>query len=371
MPGKVRDLEIFRVKVNHRGDWVIARIRTDQGLAGLGDASHGGDDAAVIALLESFFAKIRGRGSHEIERLRAACQPEIGRRGRAAAVAFSGIEQCLWDILGKAAGAPVYDLLGGALRTRIRNYANINRATTARSPEGFAEMAHSAIRAGFDAIKLAPWDDMPRIGSDPGKTREITELGIARAAAVRKAIGPKADLLLDAHSHFDLEGGLRLARRMQPYGLFWLEEVTPPAPLENLARINRAATMPTAGGESIYGVKGYYPYVAAGCVDIVMPDVKYCGGVLELKKIAAMAEGAGLPASPHGPASPIGNLAAAHVCATLPNFLILEYAFGETQWRHELIDPPEHLVNGVLTLSARPGFGIELNEKVAAAHRAT
>jgi galactonate dehydratase len=367
---KVKALEVFTVRVNHRGNWVLVRLQTNSGIAGLGDASHGGRDNIVIELVRSFFARLEGRGIHDVERLRAECQPEIQQRGRPAAVAFSALEQCLWDIQGKAAGVPVYQLLGGALRTRIRNYANINRSTTERSPTGFARMAEAAVKAGFDAIKLAPWDDMPRQGAEASRIKEFTDLGVARAAAVRQAIGPKVDLLLDAHSHFDLAGGLELARRMEEYRLFWLEEVTPPRPLENLARINQAARMPTAGGESIYGVKGFYPYIAAGCVDIAMPDVKYCGGVLELKKIAAIAEGAGLPVSPHGPASPVGNMAAAHVSATMPNFQILEFAFGETTWRHELVDPPEHLEKGVLDVPSRPGWGLELNEKAVAAHRA-
>ncbi len=141
--------------------------------------------------------------------------------------------------------------------------------------------------------------------------------------------------------------------------------------MENLAAINRDAKMPTAGGELILGVKGFYPYVKADAVDIVMPDVKFCGGMLEMKKIAAMAEGAGLLASPHGPASPVGNVAAAHVCATLPNFHILEFSYGEVPWRAELIDPPERIVDSALPLTEAPGFGIALNEKVAARYAAT
>ena len=153
--------------------------------------------------------------------------------------------------------------------------------------------------------------------------------------------------------------------------MFWLEEVTPAQPIELLATINREAKMPTAGGETIYAVRGFYPYIAAGAVDIVMPDVKYCGGVLELKKIAALAEGAGLPVSPHGPASPVGNVVAAHVCATLPNFHILEFSYGEVPWRAEVIDPPENVLKGgYLAFNGRPGYGIELNEKVLATQKA-
>jgi galactonate dehydratase len=146
--------------------------------------------------------------------------------------------------------------------------------------------------------------------------------------------------------------------------------VTPAKPIEWLATINREAKMPTAGGETIYGVRGFYPYIAAGAVAIVMPDVKYCGGVLELKKIAALAEGAGLLVAPHGPASPVGNMVAAHVCATMPNFHILEFSYGEVPWRAEVIDPPENVLKGgYLAFSGRPGYGIELNEKTLAAHR--
>lgn len=356
----VEKLEIFRVKVNRRGNWVIARVTATGGVTGLGDASHhgAGDDAQMV-LLQRFFERFKGAGIFDLERLRGEIAGEIAGSGKvAAAVAWSALEQCLWDIRGKVLGVPVYELLGGMLHPRIRNYANINRSTEERVPRAFAAMAERAVAAGFDAVKLAPFDGMKRPVADPRPGIECVE-------AVRKAIGGR-DLLVDAHNYFDLEGGLALARRFEPLNLFWLEEVTPRTSLSNLAAINRAAKMPTAGGESIFGVKGFFPYIAAGAVDIAMPDVKYCGGVLELKKIAAMAEGAGLPVSPHGPASPVGNVAAAHVCATLPNFLILEIAFGEVPWRAELIDPPEALPNGRMELSRRPGFGITLNEKTAA-----
>jgi len=363
------DLEVFQVKVNHRGNWVLVRIRTNAGISGIGDASHGAD-AGVITLLHKFFDRLKGRSVFDIEWLRQQADAEIKENGISAAIALSGIEQCLWDIHGKALGVPVCELLGGALRSRIRNYANINRSTVDRTPAGFAAMAEKAIAAGFDAVKLAPFDGMPKGLKDQGKIEEFTKLGLDCAAAVRKVIGPQRDLLIDVHSHFDLPHGQDLARRFEPLNLFWLEEVTPPRPLEWLATINREAKMPTAGGESIYSVRGFYPYIAGGAVDIVMPDVKMCGGVLELKKIAALAEGAGLLVAPHGPASPVGNLVAAHVCATMPNFHILEFSYGEVPWRAEVIDPPENVQKGgYLAFTGKPGYGIELNEKTLAAHK--
>jgi galactonate dehydratase len=365
----VTGMEIFVVKVNARGNWILTRLSTSAGITGIGDASQFAPDAERIRYLKQFFELLKGRGIFDVEWLRAAAEPEIFRsRPGAASVALSGLEQCLWDIRGKVFSVPAYDLFGGLLHPRIRNYANINRSTEIRTPEGFAGMAERAVAAGFDAVKLAPFDDMPRDLSNAAQIEEFTRRGIARADAVRKAIGQKRDLLVDVHSHLDLDRGLQLARRMEYLNLFWLEEVTPPKPVELLARINREAKMPTAGGEAIYGLKGFYPYIAAQAVDIAMPDVKYCGGMLELKKIAAFCEAAGVLVSPHGPASPVGNVAAAHVCATMPNFQILEFAFGEVPWRAELIDPPESLEKGYINLSPRPGLGITLNEKTIARH---
>ncbi len=358
--------ETFVVHVNARGNWILLRLRTDTGITGLGEASHGSSDAATLRYLAQFASMLKGRNAFDIEWLRSVAAPEIAAGGTSAACALSALEQCMWDIVGQALNVPAYDLFGGALRTTIRTYANINRSTDPRTPAGFAAMATRAVEAGFTAVKLAPWDDMPADLTDAAKVEEITKLGIERASAVRKVLGPERDLLLDAHSKFDRARGLELPGRLEPLNLFWLEEV---APVPDLPAIHHKATMPSAGGELIYGVKGFLPYINAGSVDIVMPDVKYCGGMLELKKIAALAEAAGLKVAPHGPASPVGNVAAAHVCAGMQNFLILELSYGEVPWRAELIDPPENTDKGFLSLSRRPGLGIKLNEKAAAKYQ--
>jgi galactonate dehydratase len=361
----VEGLEVFRVKVNKRGNWTIVRLQSSGGISGLGDASQSGKDDQTLVYLKQFSDVLRGRSIFDLEWLRKVTAPDVAQHGAPAAVAASAIEQCLWDIQGKVFSVPVYDLFGGRIQERIRIYANINRSTEERTPEGFAQMAEKAVAASFDAVKLAPFDEMPRGLSDRQAIEHYTQFGISCAQAVRQTIGQR-DLLIDGHSHFDREQGLELARRFEPLHLFWLEEVTPASPVEDLAAVNKAATMPTAGGESIHGVTGFYPYIKAEAVDIVMPDVKVCGGMLEMKKIAALAEGAGLLASPHGPASPVGNITAAHVIATIPNFNILEFSYGEVPWRAELIDPPEEIHDSGLVLSQRPGLGIRLNEKTAA-----
>ena len=364
---QVTRLDIIRVHVNRRGNWVIARIHTDAGLSGIGDASHAGPDDPQVAKLREYFELIKGRSIYDVEWLRQRIHREWQEFGRATACSLGAIEQALYDLQGQVAGVPTYQLFGGKLRDTVRNYANINRSTDRRDPEGFAAMAKSAREAGFDAVKLAPFDGIGETKT-PAEFEKYTQMGIDCVRGVREAMGDQADVLVDAHSNFDLELGLALARRLEPLNLFWLEEVS--LPLEDLAAINQAAPMPTAGGESLFGLEQNHKYIGVGAVDILMPDVKYCGGMLELKKISAMAEGAGLRVAPHGPASPVGNMAAAQICVGLPNSLILEFSHGEVPWRAELVDPPEVLDKGYLTVPDRPGLGIRINDAVAKKYEA-
>lgn len=351
--------ETFRVKVNHRGDWVLLRTRTTSGLTGIGDCSQSGNDARAITLAGDYLQALKGRSIFDVEWLRQWSREEIARTGRTAAVALSAIEQSLWDLQGQALGIPTYQLFGGRLRSSIRQYANINRMTTDRTPAGFARSVEQAVAAGFDAIKMAPFDGTPAAGA--ARTAFI-ERGVECARAARGVLGSARDLLVDVHSVMSLDEGLALLTALEPLRLYWLEEVSPPEPLSVLAAINKAAPMTTAGGEALYGLPAFYQYAAAGAADVLMPDVKWCGGMLELRKVAAMAEAMGLRVSPHGPASPVGNIAISHLCAALPNIEINEFAFAEAPWRAELIDPPEAFDRGHLAVSDRPGFGIRLND---------
>jgi galactonate dehydratase len=364
-------LEVFELKVNARGNWTIIRVTTTGGVTGIGDASQSGETRKNRAYLRKYFELLKGKHVSDVEWLRGATANDVREQGAAASVAASALEHCLWDIQGKLVGLPTYDLFGGRVRDSIRVYANINRSTSPRTPAGFASMASRAVAEGFNAVKLAPFDEMPRGLTDEAEIERFTAAGISAAEAVRTAIGPKNDLLIDAHSHFDLAHGLKLAERLAHLNLFWLEETTPAPPPDNLAVINKAAPMTTAGGESIYGVEGFYPYIKAEAVDVVMPDVKVCGGLLEVRKIAAIAQGAGLLVSPHGPASPVGNVAAAQVAVTISNFNILEFSYGEVPWRADVIHPPEVVHNSDLPLTREPGFGISLNERVAQQYSAT
>ncbi len=370
----IESFAIYTALVGRRS-WVLIELRTADGRTGLGDASANEQvpaNAATVA--KEVFEIIRGRSPFAIERLREAAMSVVAgaepRHRRHTVATCSGIEQAMWDLQGKVLELPCYELFGGKLRTEIRNYANINRATRGedRTPDGFAANARRGVKAGFDAFKLAPFDHIARGETDRQRFADGVLRGIAFVEAVREAIGPERDLLIDGHSRFGARDAIEVASRLEPFDLYWMEEMC--ASAEDLAIFNEAVDVQSAGGESLWGVGQFFAYIQAGAVDAVMPDVKFCGGMYELKKIAAMAEGAGLLASPHGPASPVGNMAAAHVCATLPNFDILELAFGEVPWRAETVIPAEDVRNGYLTVPDRPGLGYEMNPLHWARHDA-
>lgn len=358
MAVKVTGVEIFPLRVNDRGNWTVIRLQTDAGVTGLGDASHSGRQDPAIPKVNEYVERMKGRSIFELERLKQQCAPEYAEHRRGASVAWSAVEQALFDIQGQVLGVPCWALFGGKLRDEVRNYANINRGTDDRTPAGFAANTQSAVDAGFDAVKMASFDGFPRNGTAEEKDDFMT-LGVECAKAARDVLGPDRDLLIDAHNNFTYEEGVELMRRLEPLNLFWLEEIS--RSFELMGRYNEQSPMPIAGGESLFMLDEFLPYVEANAAKILMPDVKYCGGMRELKRISALAEAAGMEIAPHGPASPIGNMAAAHVCVTIPNYSILEFSHSDAPWRAELVDPPEPMRNGMLTVPDTPGLGYKLN----------
>ena len=234
-----------------------------------------------------------------------------------------------------ALGVPVADLIGGRCRDEIPLYANINRATTDRTPAGFARNAAAAIADGFDAVKLAPFDGMPAGIDRASDARE----GIACMEAVRAAIGPDISLLIDCHSHFTARGGCEVFDALKDLDLYWYEEPVPDEDHEGYRTIKDHIDVPLAGGESLMYREGFWPVLDQGLMDVIMPDVTIVGGLGELKKVAAMAEGRGIPTAPHGPFGPLTIAAGVQAMAAHPGFQVLEYAWGEVPWRHELIEP--------------------------------
>ena len=364
---KITGMQVFLVHATQRTKWIFLRLTTNTGLTGLGEASDGfgakiqsSDAARIQSTLGEFFELVRGKSPFEIESYR--------QRGRAIAkdgplpvrTAFSAIEQAQWDLVGKALGAPVYDLFGGKLRDTIPFYANINRVATERTPESFAALAKLAAAEGFGSMKAAPFDGFPKEVS--------AEQGIACVEAIRRAIGPALNLMIDCHSHFDVKQSIDIARILEPQNLTWYEEPVPPQRTGDTVKIHAAIKQQMAGGEILFGMEGFEPLCRNHAVNVIMPDVKHCGGLTEGRKISAMAELDGLAVAPHNPSGPVATAASMQWCANLPNFMILEHQWNEVPWRGDLVNPPERFQKGSIAVPKTPGFGIELNDALVKEH---
>jgi galactonate dehydratase len=362
---RLNGLEFFAVRATRRTSWFFIRLKTNKGLTGLGECSDSlganFDEKGLTRLraaLDHYYSIIKDQPLNiEVYRTRARQRALTG--GRVEGTAFSALEQAQWDLLGKALGAPVHQLIGGAIRTEMPVYANINRATTSRTPEGFAANAAKAVAEGYRAIKAAPFDGFPKVTADHG---------IACIQAMRKATGADVRLLIDVHSNFDVKLAIDVAKRLEPENLGWYEEPVSPLKIEETRAIRKEISQTMAGGESLFGVEGFADLCRTKAVEIIMPDVKHCGGILEGRNISAMAALDGVKVAPHNPSGPVATAASAQWCASIPNFDILEFQWNEVPWRGDLIRPAERFVKGSITAHSTPGFGIELNDRVVNSH---
>ena len=361
--------QLLPVRATSRTVWLVVRLHTDAGLTGLGEASDAfgfanttaANAETMRARLRTFFELVRGGSPLDVERCRQRGMPLV-KGDLVSATAFSAIEQAMWDLAGRALGVPTYTLFGGKVRDSMPVYANINRATNPRTPDGFAAAARRAVGDGFRAIKAAPFDGFPAPGSPGSQIDAAVDAGIAAVVAMRAAVGPEVDIMVDCHSFFDVDRAVAVARRLEPQRLTWYEEPVAPERVEDTLAIKRRIRQPMSGGEVLFGVAGFAPLVQRHAVDVIMPDVKHCGGLLELTRIAAAADAEGVTVSPHNPSGPISMAASVQVAAGMRNFNVLELQYGEVPWRGELVTPPERFVNGQIAVPDRPGFGITLND---------
>jgi galactonate dehydratase len=373
---RVTGYELLPVRATDRTVWLIVRLRTDAGFTGLGEASDAfgfanttkQDAARMESELRGFFGLVDGKSPLDIGAYRQRGWPIALKGGLVAATAFSAIEQALWDLSGKALDVPTCALFGGRVRDTLDFYANINRATTRRTPAGFAATARAAVADGFRAVKGAPFDGFPPPGSPASVIDAAVQNGIDCVVAMREALGTRIELMVDCHSFFDVAMAERVAHTLEPQKLAWYEEPVAPARVEEMMEIRRRIQQPMAAGELLFGVTGFAALSRSQAAQVIMPDVKHCGGLLELIRIAAAADSAGVAVAPHNPSGPVSTAAGVQVGAVLNNFRLLELQWGEAEWRHDLLNPPEHFEHGALRVPDRPGFGVELNDKVVRAH---
>lgn len=359
---KITSVELWPVKATERTVWLLLRLRSDAGVDGLGEASDafgisGTTAENVVRMqmeLDRQFAGLQGRSPFDVEYFRQ--NTTLGNL--LARTVHSALEQAMWDMAGKVLDVPVYALLGGKVRDRLPVYANINRTTKPRTPAGFAATAKRAVAEGFRALKLAPWDNFV-------DSEAFVAQGVDCLFAVREAVGKDVKIMTDCHSFFTVERAVAVAKRLEPVGLDWYEEpVAPERTAETLA-IRKGIRQEMAGGEFLFGVGGFAPLCREKAVHVIMPDVKHCGGMLEMTRIAAMAAVFGVTVAPHNPTGPVATAASVQLCAGMKNFRILELQWGEVSWRGELVRPAERFVDGTIAVPEGPGFGVTLNEALA------
>ena len=355
----IKEIRTEGIRVNWRGDWIFVILETEQGLTGIGEASHSGNDHLVCAVVAGLAETLIGQDPTNISLLRQAMAGQ--RMGRVGATAWSAIEQAAQDVRAQAAGVSLAQSLGGKVRDRIRLYANINRHVEDRSPASFARAAAAAVAEGFGAIKLAPFDEVKASDRRQSGDSAAWRPGIERVRAVRGAVGSEVEVAVDCHSRFAVGESLHVAKLLEPLGLFWFEEPVPVSNIKGLREVRAAIPQSLATAESLFGAGSFRRLLEAGAADVIMPDVKHAGGDHETLLAGELAAMHGVGFAPHNPSGPVAGIHSGHVCAAAGSFRILEFAWGEVPWRAELLDPPERVEDGFLVVSDRPGLGHVLN----------
>ena len=358
---KIDSIKTYLVDSGSAKHWLFVKIETNEGIHGWGEAYTQLDrDRVIERQIDELSRYLVGCSPFDIKQfLFSAYTDFAGKRGSMELFcAISGLEQALWDIVGKAAGQPVYNLLGGRTRRRLRVYAN--GWGGAQPPDELADRARAVVDRGFTALKFDPFPGPWRAYID----RHEEEEAVDRVRAVREAVGPDVDILVEVHRRLAPMHAVRVARAMEPYAPFWFEEPVSARDLGALAEVRNAIALPVVTGEELYTKNEFRDVFEQRAADILNPDVCNCGGILELREIGAMAEAYHVAMAPHNyNSTTIGLAATLHASAGMPNFLITEYFVNFEEVGREIADQSFRVEDGFITLPDRPGLGIDLDEQ--------
>ncbi len=347
--------------------WVLVKVRTDEGLIGIGEAYHGAG-VHQIAVDHRLMRPLIGQDPRNVDKLFRDMRNAMSASGfyqGAVMSAISGIEMALWDITGQSFGVPIWQLLGGKFRDRIRVYNDCHEGED-NTPESWAEKAKAVEARGFDAIKF-DIDPQPtqRDKYNRGISNENIDFFVNAVATIREALHPNTDLLIDAHWFYSPSDILKVAQGLESLNLLWLEDPIPPENIDVMAMVTRSTSLPICTGENFYTAHGFRDLIEKQASDIISPDLAKSGGLLEGRKIADLANLYYIPYSPHNISGPIGTVAACHVCAAVENFQVLEFHHLDNELWNGLTVEQNLIIDGHITIPERPGLGVTLNENVA------
>jgi galactonate dehydratase len=337
-------------------NWVFLRLETDEGIHGIGEATVNGFARTAATAIEELGPMYLGMDPFRIETIVQQMSRDVYTDGgQIHGCAVAAVEVACWDIIGKALGQPIYNFLGGRCHDRVRAYAN-GWYRGSRTPESFAEKARDVVRRGYTALKFDPFGSAWRI-TDP----RDEALAIEIVAAVREAVGPDVDLLIEGHSRFSVSTAIQIGRRLEPYRPTWFEEPVHHQKIDSLVAVARHLDVPIATGESFSSPHQFAELLAHDAVHILQPEIQNLGGLLNTKKVCAMVDAHYGVVAPHNAQGPVSTAMCLQIAACTPNFFVQEI-FDEfnVEWEEQLVDQPARVVDGYLEIPDRPGLGIDL-----------
>lgn len=347
--------------------WLFIRVETSDGSYGVAEGTLYRETEAVIAELRQSRKMYIGKDPFLIEKLWNDWYRDSFNRNVSATgvTALSALETACWDIVGKHYGAPIHALLGGAVRDRVNVYAN-GWYTHVSTPDEFAERAKEVVRKGYRALKFDPFETS-YLSAGTQDIRRYVEV----IASVREAVGENVEILVEGHGRFTAETAIRIAKQIEPYNPRWFEEPVPPEDLEGVKKVASKTSIPIASGERIITTYGFAPLIESGAVDILQPDLINAGGLLQGKKISAMADAHFLTIAPHQAEGPLATATCLQLDACIQNFEIQE-SFDEfdIEWRRDLLTEPIIVRDGYMDVPKKPGLGVDLRMKEVEKHLA-
>jgi galactonate dehydratase len=361
---KIADIKTYVVSPKHR-NYIYVEVVTDEGITGIGEAYSVGPDLATVETINYFKDWLVGEDPANIEYLWAKMYNFTRFPGGSIInAAISGIELALWDIAGKAAGLPVYKLVGGKTRDKIWVYGRPAHGTGQQVVEHSLKLKE---KYGYNAIKTDVLPDK----AESLPFGEVLRYADAKMRTLRDGLGDDMEIAVDIHARvFDPHSAsaLQLIEVLQPYRPYFVEEPLRPENIREMGKLKQKTSVTLANGECLYTKHEFTELLRCDAADILQPDMFLTGGFLEIRKIAALAEAAYKPVAPHNPLSPLATAIYLHFCACAPNFLILEHFLDDTPERKDLIN--EHCVvqDGYISLPNKPGWGVELNKDMLEKH---
>ena len=360
---KITDYKTYAVSAGY-SDFIFVKVFTDEGIYGIGEATIEWKTHAVLGAFEDLRPYVIGADPTRIEGLFFECyRQSYWHVDPCTLSAIAGLEMACVDITGKKLGVPAYQLFGGKLHDKIKVYLN-GWSFSSKTPAEFADAARRAVENGAKALKWDFFGSSYLTIDHAAMDRAVNSMG-----AVRDAVGPNIDLLIEAHGRFNVHTALKICNEMAPFKPFFIEEPVLPDIVQDTIEVHKKSPVPIAAGERLFGKAMFRELIINNGVDYVQPDMLHCGGMTELKKIAIMAEAQRIQIAPHNPSGPVATAAYFQICSTLPNFEFLEMV-SSNPFRREITTEDYTVKDGYITVPDRPGLGIDINEETFAKYPA-